>query len=305
VSARPSVGVVIPTRNRPAQLREAVASVLAQDYPGRLQVVVVFDGAPVDQSVASDDRCGRVLALANNRSPGLAGARNCGILAARTDLVAFCDDDDRWLPGKLLAQVTAMRSSAGAEFSSCGIAVRFGGKTTDRLAGTPEITHDDLIRSRMVMVHSSTYLASRAALLDGIGLVNETIPGGQNEDWDLALRAARRRPIVNVDAPLVQVAWGAGSHYARQWETKAQSLLWMLEHHDDLVKNQAGAARVYAQLAFAYACLGKRAESARWIGRALRHNWLEPRVPFAAAVAAGLLSGERVLRTLHAHGRGI
>ena len=318
--AWPSVGVVIPTRDRPDQLREAIASVLAQDYQGRLQVVVVFDGAPVDQALARGTWAARaagaaqgaegtepdqMLVLSNDRTPGLAGARNCGILASRTDLVAFCDDDDRWLPGKLRAQVAALRSSTGAEFSSCGIAVTFEGKTTDRLAGTAEITHQDLVRSRMVMVHSSTYLANRAALLDGIGLVNETIPGGQNEDWDLALRAARRRPIVNVDQPLVQVAWGASSHYARAWETKAQSLIWMLEHHGDLVKNQAGAARVYAQIAFAYACLGQRSESCRWMGRALRHNWLEPRVPFAAAVAAGVVSGDRVLRTLHSRGRGI
>src|SRR5258705_344197 len=142
-----------------------------------------------DALVADGSQPDQLLALANDRSPGLGGARNCGILASRTDLVAFCDDDDRWLPGKLRAQVAALRSSPGAEFSSCGIAVQFEGKTTDRLAGTAEITHQDLIRSRMVMVHSSTYLASRAALLDGIGLVNESIPGGQNEAWDLALRA--------------------------------------------------------------------------------------------------------------------
>jgi glycosyltransferase involved in cell wall biosynthesis len=309
VSTWPSVGVVIPTRDRPAQVREAIASVLTQDYPGQLQVVVVFDGAPVDGNLTAEERgsdiARPVRVLANDRTPGLAGARNCGILASHTDLVAFCDDDDRWLPGKLQAQVTALRSTAGAELASCGIAVLFEGKSTSRLAGAAEVTHEDLIRSRMVMVHSSTYLAWRTAILDGIGLVNETIPGGQNEDWDLALRAARRRPIVNVDQPLVQVAWGAGSHYARKWETKAEGLLWMLEHHDDLTKNQAAAARVYAQLAFAYACLGQRSESCRWIGRAVRHNWLEPRVPFAAAVAAGVISGERVLRALHAHGRGI
>ena len=298
----PTVGVVIPTRNRPVQVRQAIESVLTQDYPGTVQVVVVFDGTEPDETLADGDR---VLVLANDRKPGLGGARNCGILAIGSDLVAFCDDDDRWRPGKLGAQVAVMQASDGAEFSSCGIAVLFEGRSSDRLAGTAEITHQDLIRSRMVMVHSSTYLASRAALIDGIGLVNEDIPGGQNEDWDLALRAAARRPIVNVDEPLVEVAWGSGSHYETQWQTKAQSLLWMLEHHRDLVQDQAGAARVYAQLAFAYACMGQRSEAMRWMGNALRHNWKEPRVPFAAAVAAGVVSGERVLRTLHARGRGI
>jgi glycosyltransferase involved in cell wall biosynthesis len=302
VSDWPSVGVVIPTHDRPVQVREAIESVLAQDYPGRLEVVVVFDQSPADASLAERDR---VRVLANDHKPGLAGARNSGILALDTDLVAFCDDDDQWLPGKLRAQVTALRAVPEAEFASCGISVRFGDSSTPRLAGSSTVTYADLLRSRMVMVHSSTYLASRAALIDGIGLLDEDIPGGQNEDWDLALRAARRHPLVNVDQPLVQVAWGAGSHYSRRWETKAQSLLWMLDRHRDIAADRAGSARVYAQLAFAYACLGRRAEALRWAGRAVRRNALERRIPFAVAVACGLISGERVLHVLHARGHGI
>ena len=51
-----------------------------------------------------------------------------------------------------------------------------------RLAGRDAVTHADLLRSRMVMVHSSTNLAYRDVLTTGIGLVDETIPGSQNED---------------------------------------------------------------------------------------------------------------------------
>src|SRR5690242_7339483 len=98
----PSVGVVIPTRNRPAQVRQAIASVREQDYPGDVTIVVVYDGTEPDETLADGDR---VFVLSNDRKPGLAGARNCGILAVQADFVAFCDDDDRWLPGKLLAQV--------------------------------------------------------------------------------------------------------------------------------------------------------------------------------------------------------
>src|SRR5215471_14352040 len=201
--AWPSVGVVLPTRgDRPALLQEALAAVGAQNYPGRMNTAVVFDQAEPDKSLP-----GSFAVLANDRTPGLAGARNTGILALDTDLIAFCDDDDQWLPSKLRSQVALLLARPGAEFASCGIMVTFDGQSNPRLAGCDEITHADLLRSRMVMVHSSTYLASRAALLDGIGLLDETIPGSQNEDWDLALRAARRRPIVNVDRPLVQVAW--------------------------------------------------------------------------------------------------
>ncbi len=300
--AWPSVGVVVPTHDRPGPLRTALAAVLAQDYPGQLRIVIVYDRAEPDLSLADGDR---VQVVANARTPGLAGARNTGILMLDTDLVAFCDDDDEWLPGKLGAQVEAMRARPAAEFASCGIMVDYAGTPHPRLAGGAEVTHADLLRSRMVMVHSSTYLARREALTGGIGLVDETIPGSQNEDWDLVLRAARRQPIVNVDEPLVRVVWGASSHYSRQWETKADSLHWMLEHHPEIADCRPGAARVYAQLSFAYACLRRRGDAYRWAWRALRSNWHERRVPFALAVAAGIVPGDAVLRVLNARGHGI
>ena len=302
MSTWPSVGVILPTHDRPQMLRTALSAVLAQDYPGIVQAVVVHDRSEPDQSVADGDR---VRVLANARTPGLAGARNTGVEALDTELVAFCDDDDEWLPGKLRAQVTALREQSTAEFASCGIVVDFEGQPSVRLVGRDQVTYDDLLRSRMVMVHSSTYLARRAKLLDGIGLVEEDIPGGQNEDWDLALRAARRHPIVFVDQPLVRVAWGSTSYFAWQWQTKIDSLLWMLDRHPDIGRCRVGAARVYAQLAFAYACLGSKAEAWRWAKRALRSNWRERRVPFAVAVAAGLFSAQTVMKHLHARGHGI
>jgi glycosyltransferase involved in cell wall biosynthesis len=302
VTGWPSVGVVVPTHDRPGPLRIALDAVLAQDYPGQVRAVVVYDRAGPDLRLADGDR---VRVVANARTPGLAGARNTGIGLLDTDLIAFCDDDDEWLPGKLRAQVQALLARPGAEFASCAITVQAAGGEHPRLAGRDEVTHADLLRSRMVMVHSSTYLAYAGALRDGIGLVDETIPGSQNEDWDLALRAARRHPIVHVDEPLVRVVWGASSHYARQWQTKAESLRWMLEHHPDLADSPRGAARIYAQLAFAYACLRQRGESCRWTWRALRSNWHERRVPFALAVAAGIVPGDTVLRWLNARGHGI
>jgi glycosyltransferase involved in cell wall biosynthesis len=302
VTAWPSVGVVLPTHDRPRELRTALAAVLAQDYPGEIRAVVIHDRSEPDQSVADD---ARVRVLANSRTPGLAGARNTGVIALDTDLVAFCDDDDEWLPGKLRAQVAVLREQPAAEFASCGIVVDFEGRHSVRLVGADQVTYDDLLRSRMMMVHSSTYLVRRAALLDGIGLVDETIPASQNEDWDLALRGARRHPIAYVDQPFVRVAWGSTSYFAQKWETKIDGLLWMLDHHPDIGGCRVGAARVYAQLSFAHACLGRRPESWRWATRALRCNWHERRVPFAVAVATGILSGETVMKRLNAWGHGI
>ncbi|WP_026313367.1 glycosyltransferase family 2 protein [Actinomadura flavalba] len=296
----PSVGVVLPTHDRPELMRRALESVLAQEYDGELRVVVVFDRAEPDESLVSD----RVAVLPNTRTPGLAGARNSGIQALDTDLVAFCDDDDAWLPGKLAAQVAALEDEPDAVLCSSGILIDFDGRELPRLAGTGRVTYDALIRDRMMSVHSSTYVARRAALVE-IGMVDETIPGSQGEDWDLALRAARRFPIVNVDRPLVRVLWGLSSYYAHAWEVKVAALEWFLERYPEIGREPGAAGRVYGQLAFGCATVGRRRDALRWSARALRANPAERRVPFALAVASGAVSGKRVLLALHTRGRGI
>src|SRR3954447_21329622 len=52
----PTVGVVLPTHNRPKLLRQALESVLAQEYEGEVRAVVVYDRAESDQSLALDRR---------------------------------------------------------------------------------------------------------------------------------------------------------------------------------------------------------------------------------------------------------
>ncbi|GII93264.1 glycosyltransferase family A protein [Sinosporangium siamense] len=317
-----SAGVVIPTvGDRPDQLTRALRSVLDQVYPGRVEVIVVVDGgevstvarhvadviapscpaAPYSAGSAVGVACpaGLVRVLPNRRGAGVAGARNTGIAALSTELVAFCDDDDEWLPGKLSAQVLALTAREGAEFVSCAIEVVYGSRRVPRLAGTANVTAGDLARSRMMMVHSSTFVFRRGALW-----VDESAPAAQNEDWDLALRAAKRRNIVHVDTPLVRVHWGT-SHYVARWADRIAGLEWMLARHPELAVDPRGAARIYGQLAFHHAALGHRRAAGRWAWRAFTTRRGEPRAPIALAVAARLIPARVVLNLLHTCGRGI
>jgi glycosyltransferase involved in cell wall biosynthesis len=285
-------------------VRRAIASVLDQSYPGRVEVVVVHDGTPVDRSVERDGpRPVRV--VPNVRRPGLAGARNTGVLGLRTDYVAFCDDDDRWLPQKLERQLARALAEDRPELVTCAVSVEYRGRATRRTAGTTSVTHRDLVRSIMAMLHSSCMVFDRSVLVEGIGLVSEEIPGSQNEDWDLKLRAARRRPIAHVDEPLTVVLWGGGSHFARSWESKIRSWHWMLDRHPEIARDRRGASRVYGQIAFAEAALGHRRAALRWVVRALRAHPLQWRAAVTVPVTAGLLRSDTVLDALHRVGRGV
>ncbi|HLY41000.1 MAG TPA: glycosyltransferase family 2 protein [Terracidiphilus sp.] len=108
----PLVTVVIPTRNRPALVCRAVRSVLEQTYKD-LEIIVVLDG-PDPRTVSAlsvfDDSRLRVIALENN--VGGNEARNIGVREATGGWIAFLDDDDEWLPGKIAAQVAIARKQS-------------------------------------------------------------------------------------------------------------------------------------------------------------------------------------------------
>ncbi|WP_420811702.1 glycosyltransferase family 2 protein [Micromonospora endophytica] len=326
VSRYPSVSVVVPTRDdRPVSLSAAIRAAVTQDYPGQIEVLVVYDqctpgrtplpglggapavaGAPGPAGVPAPtgpDRSVRV--LTNTRTPGLAGARNSGTLAATGELIAFCDDDDEWLPGKLRAQVDALTAS-GAAFVSCGIRVSYDGHTVERVLDRDSINLVDLLRDRMTELHPSTFLVHRAtALRDGFGLVDEEIPGGYAEDYDFLLRAARAAPLANLRTAYVLVRWHQRSYFARRWDTIAAALQWLLARHPEFATQPTGHARVAGQIAFARAAGGDRRDALRWARRTIRGNPRERRAYLALAVAGGMVRPDTVLRALHRRGRGI
>jgi glycosyltransferase involved in cell wall biosynthesis len=301
----PSVSAVVATRDRPELLRRAVGRILDQRYPGHIECVIVFDQSPPTSPPAPVGEGRSLRVISNARTPGLAGARNTGAAAANGEFVAFCDDDDEWLPDKVRRQIESLETRPWAEVAAAGIEVHYGKRVVPRVSSTLEVTLDDLLRSRHVDIHPSTILVRRAALLDGIGPVDEAIPGSYGEDYEWVLRAARRAPLVTVQEPLVRVHWHRSSFFEGRWETIAAALQYVLDKYPEFDRQPAGKARIYGQIAFARAAAGRRAEARAWARRTLRLNPREGRGYLALAVGSGLLSPGAVLAVAHRFGKGI
>jgi glycosyltransferase involved in cell wall biosynthesis len=300
-----SVTVIIATRNRPDMVREAIAAVWAQDHPGSIEVVVVFDQSEPDASMAADGTNRRTRVIRNTRSAGLAGARNSGIEQATTPFVAFCDDDDYWLPHKLRKQLALADQHPDAALITCGIEVVYGGEEHVRVLERDLVTFADLLDDRLTELHPSTFLFRRDQLIRAIGGVDEAVPGGFGEDYDLLLRAARQHPIVNLPEMAVVVRWGGQSYFFQRWATMSEGLTWMLERYPEFASSPRGSARLRGQIAFAHAAQQHRRAALQWARGALRRNWREPRAYLALAVAGRLITPAQVMRTLHRRGRGI
>lgn len=299
---RPSVDVVIATHQRPELLRKAVAAVIAQSYQGPVTCYVVFDRTEPDRTLEYQDGDRSVRVLGNARTPGLAGARNSGVLAGSAGLVAFCDDDDEWLPGKLTAQVDELEAR-GADTAVTGIVVEYADRSTVRVPTAEQLRLDHLVRHRVTAAHPSSVLVRRSALVDHIGLVDEHIPGSYGEDFDWLLRAAAHGTVAVVPQPLVRVRWG-GSQFSRQWQTIVDAIDYGLAKHAAFHADPRALGRLYGRRAFALAALGSK-EARRAVLRTIRVAPLEPRAYLAAAVALHVVSAERVLHLAHLRGRGV
>ncbi len=302
----PSVTAVIATRGRP-ELGRALAAIVGHDYGGPLDVVVVFDHCEPDVGLVRSDAGGarQVRVLTNQRTAGLAGARNTGLLAATGDLVAFCDDDDEWRPGKLTAQVAALDALPGSRAATAGIEIHYGERRRVRVPETSRMTFEGLLHDRQTEAHPSTFLLDRRFVLDEVGFVDEELPGSLGEDYDLLLRMARLGPIAVAPAPYATIHWGEASFFSRRWQMTHDALDHLLDKYPEFAAHPAALARIRGQQAFALAALGDARAARRMARAALRLRATEKRGYLALLVSSGLVSGERAMKLANWFGRGI
>ena len=108
--ATPLVSVITIFLNADRFIREAIDSVLAQDFTN-FELILVDDGSSDDSSGIAreyaDNFPEKVFYIehGNHRNSGMSASRNLGIGHARGAYITFCDADDVWMPGKLSEQL--------------------------------------------------------------------------------------------------------------------------------------------------------------------------------------------------------
>jgi glycosyltransferase involved in cell wall biosynthesis len=203
----PRVSVVIPVRDDAGELRQSVASALAQRLPP-LEVIVVDDGSrePVGEALERlATPGGPELRVLSQPPSGPAAARNRGIAAARGDLVQLLDADDPLEPDALAAKLEALHHVGDAELVCCGF----------HLVGDPELHAADGSRFgdahcptrdllacwvRRYPFHVSSVLAARWSLLEA-GPFDTALDSAEDDELFLRL-ALRGTRVTAVDRPL-------------------------------------------------------------------------------------------------------
>lgn len=189
------VSVVIPTYSRPANLRNALESVASQSYLNK-EIIVVSDNGDDseynEQTEAVIQQIQSVFPLVDIRyirhsvNRNGAAARNTGILASKGEFIAFLDDDDVYLPGRLeksVNQLKASRADIGGVY--CGF-LGWNSPSNDPARYVTE-SLDELIltldfKKHYLHTNTATYRASAVRHINGF---DESYPRHQDLEFNL------------------------------------------------------------------------------------------------------------------------
>ncbi len=196
---KPAVSVIIPAYNRAWILKEAVDSVLSQEFYD-FELIVVDDG--------SEDNTQDILAIYEDRikvirqkNKGVSSARNKGITSSFGKYIAFLDSDDLWLPGKLSTQLAFFESNPEALICQTEEIWVKNGKRVNPGKRHKKISGFYLEKSLELCMVSPSAVMVKRNLFDIVGLFDEKLPAC--EDYDMWLRINSRHPIYLIDTPLI------------------------------------------------------------------------------------------------------
>jgi glycosyltransferase involved in cell wall biosynthesis len=108
IDAYPLISVLMPTYNRAHYIRQALESVLAQDYRP-LEIIVVDDGSTDNTNKIVNEYNVDIVHYFYQKNSGIPKARNFCLTQANGDFISWIDSDDRYLSGKLTAQMEYMQ----------------------------------------------------------------------------------------------------------------------------------------------------------------------------------------------------
>lgn len=184
----PPVSVVLPTYDRPENLRNAVKSVQEQTYR-HIELVVVDDHSPTPAAdtlspLSFDELTVEIIRHEENR--GANEARNTGIRESTGEYIAFLDDDDDWAPSKIEKQVAVFREAS----PEVGVVYTGSEYVYDDYVRTVVFSLEGDVTEEMLRGRSLgefTTLMVRRDVAMAAGLPDTDFPSWQDRDWLLRL----------------------------------------------------------------------------------------------------------------------
>lgn len=207
------VDVVVPAHDAETYLRSTIDGILAQDLAANvgdqyhLNSIFIVDDGSQDQTRSIAASYGHPVRVVSTPGVGNVAARNAALEQSDAELIAFCDADDIWEPGKLTAQLPAFSDPEVVASCTALRQIDSAGRCmTTKGATWSESTIRSLLLDEFVMpVPLSSWVVRRSAF----NVLDRSLPVGA--DLELASRLVRAGRIHYAAQPLLRYRVHGGS----------------------------------------------------------------------------------------------
>lgn len=267
------ISIITPTYNRELLVQTTIKSIQAQTYTN-WELIIVDDGSTdnTEEVLKSFLEADSRIRYVKKGNSGQAPSLNVGVSHAKGDFIVFLDSDDEAYPNWLETVAPHLTESTG--LLSCGAIRKFPDGST--IKEGMNIFHLFGKTIRLKFTCGSCFIR-RSVFLE-IGGYDADLKANIQTDLGYRLlsflRNTNLKTVVLEDQYLMQINAHDGERIRNNWRKRRDgSVQFIDKHYKFLLENdKKEIANIYSSIAFSSHKLKERAESVRFLFKAIKHN---------------------------------
>ena len=197
------ISIVIPTYGRPNRVEKTIQSVIEENTKLNLEIIVVDDNGENTENQLNTEKTikkfNEIKYIKNFKNMGANYSRNVGIKNSQHEYIAFLDDDDRFINGKLEKIINIVKDKK-YDLIYSGMNYKNESKCVYKFKKYENIKKEILKEN---YIGSNSAVIVRKEKAEEVGYFDESLKSCQ--DWELWIRIIHANgEVLGIDEPLTE-----------------------------------------------------------------------------------------------------
>ncbi|MDR7127726.1 glycosyltransferase involved in cell wall biosynthesis [Algoriphagus sp. 4150] len=230
----PEFSVIIPTYNRAYCIKNAVDSVLNQNYRD-FELLVIDDNSKDETTTVLNEYGDSIKSIKLSNNSGNAVARNVGINNSQGKIIVFLDSDDTFEKFYLDELYKSAQKNGDFDFFWTGINLFNNGEFQGKRHWHPTFTQPGLEFFNELRIGTNFGLAIRSHVLSKTGLFDESLKA--SVDRDFLLRISQNFKGFPIPGHFINYTLNSSESVRKDKTNQANSYLIMIKKYEEIINS--------------------------------------------------------------------